>query len=442
MFSNRDLLHLFLPLILEQLLAFMVGLSDSLMAASIEEAAVSGISLVDQVMALIISLFTALAAGGTIVMAQYWGSSETECAKDTANQLIRVAGVAGICVMMFIYLMHDVILYKFFGDMTQAVFAHANIYFLIVAASVPFIALYHAGAAVFRTVGNTKLPMLIMLSMNLLNVAGNIIFVLVLHLGTAGIAIPTLVSRMGAALLIIAFAMHSGQSLQLECKRMLQSNSALIYQILRIGIPYGLENGMFYFGKLLVLSLVSTFGTAAIAANAVGGTICSFEALPGMAIGMGFSVVIAQCVGANDYGQLRYYTRKIMTVIYMVQLLTAIVVLTILPMVLRMYNLSADAARWTSQIAWSHAVVMVLIWPLGNALSAVFRAAGDAKFPMVISSMTMCICRVALAYLLVYVFGMNMLATWLAIYCDWFIKGAIFIWRYRQQFSNTKHAGF
>lgn len=207
-------------------------------------------------------------------------------------------------------------------------------------------------------------------------------------------------------------------------------DTKMIKQIMRIGVPYGLENGMFYIGRLLILSLVSTFGTAAIAANSVGSTIASLQALPGMAIGLGLSVVISRCVGAGDYAQARYYTRRIIGFIYMAQVVSSIVSLALFPSILSIYHFSAEAELWATKIVWSHAIVMMLIWPFGNTLPTVFRAAGDAKFPMVISMITMICCRIMFAYILVYWLHMDMFATWIAVYCDWLIKGVLFIWRY------------
>lgn len=430
LFSNGDLAKLFLPLILEQFLETMVGLADSVMVASVGEAAVSGVSLVDMIMALMISIFAALATGGTVVIGQYLGSGRTEKGREAASQLIWFTGGIGIAVMTLLYAFKGVILNVLFGSITKEVYSHANIYLLIVAASIPFLALYSGGAAIFRTTGNSRLPMKIMLWMNLLNVAGNALLVFGFGMGTAGIAIPTLVSRAGAAVLVLFFVYRGKNVLSLNKAPRYRFDKGLVKQIMGIGVPYGLENGMFYFGRLLILSLVSTFGTAAIAANSVGGTICSIQVLPGMAIGLGISVVISRCVGAGDYEQARYYTKKIFAIIYVTQLITAVVVLALFPSILRIYQLSAEASDWAVKIVWSHALVMVFIWPLGNSFPAVFRAAGDAKFSMVVSMITMTGGRIVLAYVLVYFFHMDLLAVWMAVYCDWLVKGVMFIWRY------------
>ncbi|MNZ88042.1 MATE family multidrug exporter [compost metagenome] len=381
-------------------------------------------------MLLLISIFAALATGGTVIVGQYLGSKRENQAREAANQLVWFVGSVGLVIMVLIYLLKGFILHGLFGTITNEVYGHANTYLLIVGVSVPFLALYNAGAAVFRTMGNSKLPMQIMLVVNLLNIAGNALMVYGLDMGTAGIAIPTLFSRMGAAVCILVLVSNPKNLLSLKKTLRHKFDGKMIKQMMRIGVPYGLENGMFYIGRLLILSLVSTFGTAAIAANSVGSTIASLQALPGMAIGLGMSVVISRCVGAGEYAQARYYTRKIIGMIYVAQIVSSVVSLALFPSLIRMYHFSEEAEQWATMIVWSHAIVMMLIWPIGNALPSVFRAAGDAKFPMVVSMITMICCRIVFAYALVYWFHMDMFATWIAVYCDWLIKAALFIWRY------------
>lgn len=440
LFANRDLFKLFLPVIIEQFLEYLVGLVDSIMVASVGEAAVSGVSLVTFVMMLLISIFTALATGGAVIAGQYLGNRQENEAQKASNQLVWFAGSTGLAVMALIYLLKDVILHGLFGQITADVYGYANTYLLIVALSIPFLALYNASAAIFRTMGNAKLPMKIMLVMNILHVAGNALLVYGFHMGTAGVAIPTLVSSIGAACVILFLACSRKNILFLEKTFRHKFDIEMIKRILGIGVPYGLENGMFYFGRLLVLSLVSTCGTDAIAANSVGGTIVTFEALPGMAIGLGLTVIISRCVGACDYEQARYYTKKIIGIIYAGQVISSIAVLLLFPTILNIYNLSAEAAFWATKIVWSHAIVMMLIWPLGNTLPITFRASGDAKFPMKISMTTMIGCRIVLAYVFVHFLHMDMFATWIALYCDWLLKATIFVWRYVKGEWTNFHA--
>ena len=430
LFSNHDLFKLFLPLVIEQFLEYLVGLADSIMVASVGEAAVSGVSLVDFVMALLISLFAAIATGGSVVCGQYLGKNKEKEAKEGANQLVWFSGIVALVIMILIYLLKNTILHGLFGTITEEVYSHANIYMVIVALSIPFLAVYNAGAAIFRTMGNSKLPMKIMFFMNILNVAGNAILVFGLKMGTAGIAIPTLVSRIGAALIILILALNKKNTLSLKKSLKYRFNKDMIKRILGIGVPYGLENGMFHFGRLLILSLVSRFGTAAIAANSVGGTIVMFEVLPGMSIGFGLTVVISRCIGASDYEQAKYYTNKIMKIIYVAQVVSSAIVILLLPIILNVYNLSPEATFWTKIIVWSHAIMMMLIWPLGYTLPVTFRSAGDAKFPMMVSMISMIFCRIALAYVFSLLLGWGMFGTWMAMFFDWIVKSIIFTIRY------------
>lgn len=429
-FSNRDLFKLFLPLVIEQFLEYLVGLADSIMVANVSESAVSGVSLVDFVMALFISLFAALSTGGAVIAGQYLGKGQTDKSREAANQLIWFAGAVSVIIMMLVYVAKPLILNGLFGRITDDVRGDANTYLMITALSIPFLALYNAGAAVFRTMGNSKLPMKVMLAMNIAHAAGNAVLIYGFHYGVEGVAIPTLLSRIAAAVIIIALAFDRKRTLYLMKSLKHKFDLSMLKKILGIGIPYGLENGLFYFGRIVVLSLVATFGTAAIAANAVSGTIVMFQALPGLAIGLGMTVVISRCIGAGDYTQARYYTKKIMKIVYLAQIVSCTVVLALLSSILHVYGLSEMATSLTTKIVWCHGIFMVFIWPLAYTLPVTFRAAGDARFPMVIGSLSMLFCRIALAYLLGIYFHMGMFGTWVAMFIDWIVKAIIFIYRY------------
>ncbi len=430
LFSNKDLYKLFFPLVIEQFLSYLLGFSDSVMVSYVGEPAVSGVSLIEFIMAFLGSVFAALTTGGAVIAGQYLGSKQINKAEETATQLVWFAGILAGIVMIGVYLSKSVIFSILFGQITPEVYNHANLYFMIVAASIPFLALYNAGAAIFRTLGNSKLPMQIMLVMNILNVIGNAILIYGFDFGTMGIAIPTLLSRILAAVVILYLALQTKYVIHISRSFIYHFNWDIIKNILKIGVPYGLENGLFYFGRILVLSLVATFGTAAIAANAISGTLALFQVLPGIAIGMGLTVVIARCIGANDYEQAKYYTKKVMGIIYGTHLVTCAVVMIVLPFILEIYGLSDTANELTTKILWWHAAFTILIWPLAYSLPVVFRAAGDAKYPMMIGMLTMFLCRIALAYVFSIYFDMGMFGTWVAMFMDWIVKAIIFTYRY------------
>jgi len=430
LFSNRDLFKLFLPVIIEQFLEYLVGLADSIMVAHVGEAAVSGVSLVDFVMALLISIFAALSTGGAVVAGQYIGRKKMEESRDAANQLVWFSGGISVIIMLIIYLLKPLILHGLFGQISAEVSHEADIYLMITALSIPFLALYNSGAAIFRTMGNTKLPMQIMLAMNILHALGNAILIYGFNFGTEGVAIPTLLARIAAAVIVLALALNKKQPLYIKKTIKHKFNWNMIKKILNIGVPYGVENGLFYFGRIVVLSLVATFGTAAIAANAVSGTIVMFQVLPGMAIGLALTVVIARCVGAGDYEQAKYYTKKVISMVYVAHFVSCVVVLALLPSILDIYGLSETATMLTTKIIWYHGILAVIIWPLAYSLPVTFRASNDARFPMIVGTLSMVFCRIALGYVLSIYADMGMFGTWVAMFIDWFVKAGIFVYRY------------
>lgn len=430
LFDNKALTALILPLIIEQFLAVLVGMADSIMIASVGEAAVSGVSLVDQVMLLIINLFGALATGGAVVAGQYLGRKNPEEADKAANQLIWFVTILAVGVMGLVYLGKNMILQGVFGQIEPDVMEYANTYLLIVTASVPFIALYNGGAAIFRTMGNSKITMTVSLIMNAINVVGNAILIYGFHCGVEGVAIPTLVSRMTAAILITVLLLNEKQVLHLQKTLRYRPEKETIKKILKIGIPNGLENSMFQLGKVLVLSLVSTFGTYAIAANAVCNVLASFQILPGMALSLAVTTVISRCVGAKDYEQVSYYTKKLLAISYISMFVTTIVICVALPLIMDVYNLSPETAKVAEEIMIFHSVSCVLIWTPAFTLPSTLRAAGDAKTCMLISIPCMWIFRIGFSYILGKYFGIGVFGVWVAMVIDWVVRVIFFVLRY------------
>ena len=430
LFSNRELANLIGPLVIEQLLAIFVGMADSIMVANVGEAAVSGVSLVDNIMILIINIFAALATGGAVVAGQYIGRKDEKSACKAATQLVWFVSLSAVAIMILVYFGKDIILNQVFGHITAEVKGHADIYLLIVTASIPFIALYNGGAAIFRAMGNSQVSMRVSLLMNAINVTGNAILVFGLRIGTAGVAIPTLISRMVAAIVITVLLCNQTRILHIERTLKIRFDGRMIRKILAIGVPNGLENSMFQLGKILVLSLVSTFGTYAIAANAVSNAIALFQILPGMAISLAITTVISQCVGANDYEQVHYYLKKLLAIIYVAMVGTVALIFLALPLILKAYNLSDQTAAAATNIIHFHGISAMIIWPLSFALPAAYRAAGDAKACMYTSIVSMWIFRIGFSYLVGKYMGLGVFGVWVAMVIDWVVRAICFIIRY------------
>lgn len=430
LFSNRELANLIGPLVIEQLLAVFVGMADSIMVANVGEAAVSGVSLVDNIMILIINIFAALATGGAVVAGQYIGRKDEKSACKAATQLVWFVSLSAVAIMILVYFGKDIILSQVFGHITAEVKGHADIYLLIVTASIPFIALYNGGAAIFRAMGNSQVSMRVSLLMNAINVTGNAILVFGLRIGTAGVAIPTLISRMVAAIVITVLLCNQTRILHIERTLKIRFDGRMIRKILAIGVPNGLENSMFQLGKILVLSLVSTFGTYAIAENAVSNAIALFQILPGMAISLAITTVISQCVGANDYEQVHYYLKKLLAIIYVAMVGTVALIFLALPLILKAYNLSDQTAAAATNIIHFHGISAMIIWPLSFALPAAYRAAGDAKACMYTSIVSMWIFRIGFSYLVGKYMGLGVFGVWVAMVIDWVVRAICFIIRY------------
>ncbi len=430
LFTNKDLWRLILPLVVDLFLSVFVGMADSVMVASAGEDAVSGVSLVDTVMRLLIQVASALASGGAVVAGQYLGCGDKKTACDASMQLVLSSALVSVGVTGLLFVLRPLMLGWLFGQITPQVRACADTYLCIVAFSLPGIVLYQAGAAIFRTMGNSKVTMWISLMMNVINLAGNALLIYCLKMGTAGAAISTLAARTAAAVVILVLLLDEKRDLHLVLKEKIRLRWTLIKKILQIGVPNGMENFMFQMGKILVLSLVSTFGTQAIAANSVANNIISVQSLPGTAVSTGITTVVARCVGKGDFEQTRYYMRRLMVLMYTALSAFNILVFLFVPLILAMYELSPETAELATRMTLIHTIGSVLIWPLTFGLPTGLRAAGDVKFTMIVSVLSMWICRVGMAYVFAQWLGMGAVGVWLAMMVDWLARSVFYVPRW------------
>ena len=429
-FSNGDLVKLIIPLIVEKLLMVTVGLADSIMIASVGEAAVSGVSLVDSVMVLMANVFAALATGGAVVAGQFLGQKKFKMACQTADQLVLFISALAFGIILMIYAGRNLILHGVFGQIEADVMYNARIYLLIVTASIPFLAVYNGCAALFRTMGNSKIAMNMSLLMNGINIAGNALFIYGIGMGVEGAAIPTLVSRMIAAIVMLMLLKNQDLPVHFSKKFYFRFKGGLIRRILYIGIPNGIENSMFQLGKILVLSLVAGFGTASITANAVGNMVAMFEIIPGLAMGLAMITVVSRCVGAGDYESARYYTKKLLFSTYATLILINIMVVCLLPLILWAYHLSSVTATIARQIILYHTICCITIWPLSFTVPNTLRASNDVKYCMVVAIISMWICRIFFSFVLGKWMGLGVLGVWIAMTLDWLVRAVLFILRY------------
>lgn len=430
LFTGKDLKKLIIPLVIEQTLGISIGLFDTLMVSSCGEAAVSGVSLVDSISVLLIQILSALATGGAVVCSQYLGKKMPEKAKASAGQLMFIMLSASGTVLLAVLFSYRFLLGAIFGHIEPDVMASAEIYFVISAISYPFLGVYNAGAALFRSMGNSKISMYTSLVMNVINIGGNAILIYGFGLGVLGAAAATLTARVISGLVMVVLLCRKEHPLCIEGFSSLRPRKDIIGKILRIGIPSGVENGMFQIGKLLVSSLTATFGTAAIAANAVANSIAGFANIPGIAIGLSMVTVIGRCIGAGEKEQAKYYSRRLLILAYAGMLLSNIVLLLGMNPLISCFGLSGEAADITGQLLRSFAVCAIVLWPLSFALPNVLRAAGDARYTMGVSVFSMWIFRVGSSYFFAGTLGFGVLGVWIGMYIDWFFRMVLFMVRY------------
>ena len=416
LFTRQALVALLLPLIAEQALSVTIGLADTLMVSSVGEAAVSGVSLVDSFNTLMIQVMSALATGGAVVTSQYIGHREPKNAKAAAAQILFVLASFSLVVAAVVVVGRHAILRGIFGSIDADVMRYAETYFLLSALSYPFIGLYNAGAALFRAQGNSKISMLSSLVMNVINIGGNAVLIFGFGMGVMGAALASLVSRAVACVVVLYLLQKPACPLRVDGLRALAPDGGLIRRILRVGIPAGIENGMFQIGKLSVSSLTSTLGTAAIAANAVG---------------MAALTVVGQCLGAGEKEQAVYYSRRLLLTAYCgawVMNLSAFLFAN--RFAISLFNLSPEAQTMALQVMVWFNFVSLFFWPSSFTLPNILRAAGDARFTMAVSILSMWVFRVGFCYVMVLGFHGRLLSIWMGMFLDWVFRSLCFFVRF------------
>lgn len=430
MFSNKQLTKLIWPLVIEQILTMIIGMADTMMVSYAGEAAISGVGLVDMINNLIITVLAAIATGGAVIVCQYLGSQKKEQANFAASQLMTITAIISIAIMVLCLVFHRGLLQLFFGSIEADVMNACIIYFLITALSFPFLGIYNSSAAIFRSIEKTKVTMYISLLMNIINIVGNYIGVIILQAGVAGVAFPTLISRIVAAIIMLVLSFNHENPIYIKTKEIFTFNTTMIKKILQIAVPNGIENGLFTLGRVLVTSIVAVFGTSQIAANSVAGSIDQIAVVVVNAINLGIVTVVGQCVGANDYDQATYYIKKLMKISYIITAIIGGVVILALPILLNLYSLSETARNYTYILVIMHNIMAFALHPTSFVLPNGLRSAGDVKYSMFVGIISMLIFRLGSAYLFGIIFDLGIIGVWIAMGADWACRSVLFMIRF------------
>lgn len=429
LFSAKALWLMIAPLIIEQLLTTSIGMIDSVMVASVGETAVSAVFLVDTVMILLINFFVAIATGGGIVAGQKLGMKRADQGSKVIEQTLLFAVTLSLFIMMVMYIGRNFIFTHVFGEVEFEVFRNARTYYLIMSGSIPFLALYVVGASAYRAMGNAVTPMIMSLAMNIIHLVGNYVFIHVLHNGIAGAAFSSLLSRIFSGVLTIWLLRRKKKTLHISTF-VIRPTLDIIKEIMQIAIPFGVENSLFQLGKILTLSLVTSLGTAAITANAIASNVGSYAVLIGASMGVALSIVTAQCVGAKDFVQVRYYVKKIMKYAYLILFVVNAIIIIGLPAIMWLYKLSPGTEELVKQLIIYHSICAVFIWPPSFMIPSALRAASDVKYCMVVAVCSMWVFRIGFSYVLVRIFDYGIVGVWMAMTFDWLVRAVLYFVRY------------
>lgn len=433
MFSNAALKALLLPLIIEQVLNSLMGTVDTVMVSNVGPAAMSAVSLVDSINILVIQAFAALAAGGCIICSQYIGKKNEKEANRAARQVLFVILVISVVIAAVCLVCNKSLLRLVFGAVEEDVMTASVTYFFYTALSFPFIALYNAGAAVYRAQGNSRLPMTISMISNGINIVGNAIFIWGLHLGVAGVAISTLVSRIFCAVVVLVCLHRKGQMITVDGYLKIRPDKYLILKILAIGVPSGIENSMFQFGKLAIQSTVSTMGTTAIAAQAMTNILESLNGMMPAGIGIGLMTVVGQCIGAGRKDEAVYYVKKLTILSEICMIANCLLVYAMTKPVTIIGAMEPESAALCLHMMGWITLVKPIFWVLSFIPAYGMRAAGDVKFSMLLSTVSMWLCRVSLCVFLVRAYGFGPMAVWIGMFTDWAVRGLVFSIRFHSR---------
>lgn len=429
-FTNKKLTNLIVPLIIEQLLILLVGIADTLMVSYAGEAAVSGVSLVNQLNTVFILVFTALASGGAVVASQYIGNRDKENGILAASQLVMITTVISVIMMIGAIVFRSQLLTLLFGRVESNVMEACLTYLIISAFSFPALAIYNSCAGLFRSMSKTKVIMYVSIVMNVINVVGNAIGIFVFKAGVAGVAYPSLVSRVVAAVILIILAFKQKNEIYIQIKDICKWSKVMIKRILNIAIPNGIENGLFQLSKVALSSIVAMFGTSQIAANGVAQSFWSMAALFCLAMGPAFITVIGQCMGAGDVEAADYYMKKLLRITFIGGAIWNIVFFALTPLILKLYSLSNDVIEMIIILCLIHNVFNALLCPIANSLSNGLRACGDVKYTMYTSIFSTVVCRVILSFIFGVWMNLGVIGIAIAMIGDWAIKSALIIIRY------------
>ena len=334
--------------------------------------------------------------------------------------------ILSLVVTVFTLMFHREVLEFLFGSVEPDVMDACVTYLKISALSYPALAIYNAGAALYRSMGKTKTTMYISIASNVVNVCGNLIGVFVLHAGILGVAYPSLIARTFSAVAITYACFSKLNKVHYDLDDILKINFGLLGKILNIAVPNGIESGIFQVVKVALTSIVALFGTYQIAANGVAQSFWSVAAICNPVMGMIFITVIGQCMGSRDITATKFYFKKLLRWTFAISIVWNAIILALAPLILKLYALEPETKDLVLWLILIHNIACALLSPYAFSLGNGLRATGDVKYTMIVAVASSVGGRVVMAYLFGVIFGWGVMGVAVAMCVDWAIRAVLY----------------
>lgn len=431
LFTNKQLISLVIPIFMEQMLGILVGMVDGIMVSTAGQAAISGVSLVGNVSTVLLNLATSLAAGGAIVASQYLGAGKKRDCQRAMGHLLTMTVGAGIIVMVFCLIFNRPLLTLFFGHVEKDVMDASVSYFSWLSISYPFLTMISAGGAILRVKRNTKVSFYVSIIRNVVNIIGNATFIYGFNMGAEGAAIATAISRVVGAATIMMVVFSPKQEMRPTWNDIFHIDLKLMSRVTRVGLPTGVESSLFQLGRLLTLSMISGFGTFQIAANTTAGSLTNIVVTITTSIRTALLTVIGQCVGARDEKQIQGNFRKGLIFGYIAHGIGAILMVIFRYQALGLYaSLEPQTVELAAKLMCLHLIPAIFLYPLSFQIGSCLRAANDSAFVMWVSTLSMAVFRLTLAWLLCVKLQWGAPGVYVAMVVDWICRSVCFTVRW------------
>ena len=431
LFSRRDLGNIYIPILIETLLTVTVGVADTMMVAQAGEAAVSGVSCFNTIQNFLIALFSAFATGGSVVVSQMLGMKNRDRAKSGVRNLMYLTVLASLALTIVFLFLREPLLRLIYGQSEEAVILAAKDYALPIVISLVFLASQSSLNAILRVQRKTRTTMWTSIAANVINIAGNAIFILVFHMGALGVGIATLISRIVASLILLFAASRKDLPSPLEKFFTGKKDGRMMGTIFSIALPSGLENSIFQLGKIVMIASIAQCGTASMAAFSVLDNIGTFANITGQAAGQTLMVTGGYAAGAGRFDESRRLTRTFLLIAYLSMAAIALVIVPLLRPLISLYSFSPETAALSYRILLEYMVWSTLVWPVSFTFPNILKSSGDVKFTMYTAVLSMWIFRVMFARILGIRMGFGIVGIMWGMYVDWVVRAVAFIIRYK-----------